>query len=451
MPRFAITVLLLAIGGPTAWGVDEPALTLGGAIDMALAANPAHRSRRLDTGKAEAQQQAARGARLPTLDLSASATRHGYPSLVYPIREIGVFPPLDDTIYDYGVALRLPLYAGGRLSRGVTVADLGKQIALERERLGTQELTYNVSAVYMKIQQLSALGLAYDARIASLEAQEQRVRLLVQVGRAPRLDLLKIGVQLGKARHDRLKVLNGRRQACTLLYNLMGREPPSVQPPLITYSVTHGRTWDLAALQRSARELRPELSIAERNVAVGVAQADIARASRLPDVALVGAYRERAGADTDVFDDWNLSLQLSMPLFDGGVRRSRVEQAVLAEQQARQEAEQQRLDVDKQVQDAWDVFEESRSRVAVTGDSVRESDEALAIDKLRYQQGVGTVTDLLGAETALLSAQADRSQAEFDLIMAHLGLLRASGQLDPESVLTLVRAESDTVTEEYRP
>lgn len=445
----AAGLLWLAPVAGSAWAADV--LTMPDAIREALERNPGQVSQHLEVEKSEQGRRAARGANWPSLDFNASATRYGYPTFVHSIREPGVFPPLDETIYDYGVALKLPLYTGGRITQGVALADLGRDISLERERLGTQSLTFNVSSVYLKILHLFRLDSAYAARIASLESQDRRVQLLVDVGRAPRLDSLKIGVQLAKARHDRLKVQNGRREAYTLLYNLMGRENQAGETPLLAYAAVDGLDWKLEQLQSDARELRPELRISERETASGAAQVEIARSQRRPDVALVGGYRERAGADTDYYDEWNVGVQLSLPLFDGGVRRSRVEQAVLAEEQARQAAEQQRLEVDKQVQDAWNAYEESRSRITVTEGAVREADEALSIEKLKYEQGVGTITDLLNADTALLTAQADRLQAEFDVVVAHLDLLRASGQLEAEKVLTLVRAQSDTVKESPRP
>lgn len=430
---------------------EPPVLSLSEAIEQALAQNPTQSSRRLEVERAAEEQDVARGGRWPTVDLKSSATRYGYPSLVVPIREIGVFPPLDDTIYDIGVALALPLYTGGRIAQGVVVADLGKEIAVETERLGRQELTFNVSSVYLKILHLGELDQAYAARIASLEAQERRVQLLVKVGKAPRLDLLKTQVLLTKARHDRLKIRHSRQEAYTLLYNLLGSERPRTETPLVAYAAGTEPAWTLEALKRAAHAQRPEIRISGDQLATREAQVEIARAARRPDVALVGAYRERAGSDTEFLDDWSVGVQLSLPLFDGGVRASRVQQAALGREQAAQAAEQTRLDVDKQVEDAWNRHREALSRLDVTARSVQEAEEALAIERLRYEQGVGLVTDLLGAETSLLTAQADRLQAEFDLIVARVEVLRASGQASAEQVLALVAARPDTATERPVP
>jgi outer membrane protein TolC len=441
--RRALSVVLILAATTAGAAAAEAPLTLPEVLREALEANPRQSVQRLEVDKAEQARQAARGARWPSLDLNASATRYGYPTFVHGIRELGRFPPLDDTIYDYGVALKLPLYTGGKIEQGVTLAELGKDIAAERERLGAQELTFNAASVYLKILHLARLERAYDARIASLEAQEKRVALLVQVGRAPRLDALKINVQLSKARHDRLQIENRRKEARTLLYNLLGRTAPAAEAPLASYAPGTEPAWELDALKRSAHERRPELKIAEQEVATGEAQVQSARAERLPNVSIVGSYHERAGVDTEYFDDWGVGVQLSLPLADGGVRRARTGQAAVAAEQARAVLTERRLEVDKQVQDAWDAHAEAMSRMRVTERSVAEAEEALAIEKLKYEQGVGVITDLLNAESALLAAQADRLQAEFDLIIARLSVLKASGALDPQGVMTLVAAREE--------
>mgnify|MGYP001368751932 FL=1 len=135
-------------------------------------------------------------------------------------------------------------------------------------------------------------------------------------------------------------------------------------------------------------------------------------------------------------------MQLSIPLFDGGVRRARVDEAAIERRQADLAAEQTRLEVDKQIEDAWSAHVEAESRLRVTATSIAEASEALAIENLKQEQGVGLVTDVLNAETTLLGAQADRLQAQFDLITTRFGLLRATGALRPESVATLVAPDT---------
>lgn len=447
--RRVLTGLLLSVGacGQSLLAQDAQPLTLPDAIQQALLHNPKQMSQRLDVDRTERQLRAARGAAWPTVDFGAGVTHYGYPTFVYPVHDLTNFPPFDQTIYNYGVALRLPIYAGGRLSEGVIGADLGKTVARERERLSAQELTYDVSTVYLKIEHLAALEQAYDARIDSLEAQEKRVTLLMRVGKAARLDYLKIHGALSKGRHDRLEIENRRREAYTLFYQLLGMAPPASDVSLVHYAVGTAPDWNLDNLRREALTQRPELRIDERQIAIGTNRERIARGERLPALSVVGSVQELAGKDLQFNNEWNVGLQLTVPLVDGGVRRAREEDAAIARQQAEHALDQTRLEVTRQVQDAWDALHEAGSRLAVTETSVAEAAEALAIEKLKYEQGIGITTDLLSAESALLVAQADRLQAEFDLIIARLNVLRVTGELSPPRVNALIQPVTGTATE----
>lgn len=421
---------------------QSASLSLPEVLRQALANNPQRLSQRLDIDRADAGLAAARAARSPVLDANASTTRYGYPTFVHGIRAPGVFPPLDETIVALGVALKLPLYTGGRLEQGVVLADLGQQMALERERLGVQELAFNLSSAYFKIQQLDALAQVYAARIASLEAQAKRAALLRETGKTGKLDQLKIGTLLTKARHDRLQIEHRGREAWTLLYQLAGTQRPAQEPALTRYVAARAPDATLEQMRQQAQAQRPELQIAERQTAAGRAKEELARGESRPAVSLQSGLSERSGSDGRFFNDWNVGVMLSVPLFDGGVRRARVDEAVVARRQTELAAQQARLEVDKQVEDAWNAHAEAESRLRVTATSIAEASEALAIEQLKLDQGVGLVTDVLNAETALLGTQADRLQAQFDLITTRLNLLRATGALSPERVASLVAPDN---------
>src|SRR5512134_2852874 len=85
----AVTTMLLASMGAGAQQ-PEPTLTLPEAMRQALESNPQQVSQRLEVTKSENELRAARGAKMPSVDLSAAATRYGYPTFVHSIRELGV-------------------------------------------------------------------------------------------------------------------------------------------------------------------------------------------------------------------------------------------------------------------------------------------------------------------------------------------------------------------------
>lgn len=433
---FAVAVHAAAAQGAT--------LTLPDAIHQALANNPQYLSQQLEIDRSGSAVAAARAAGRPQLGGSASAMRFGYPTFVHGIRAPGVFPPLDKNIIDLGLTFKLPLYTGGRLEKGILIAEFGQQMARERERLGVQELSFNVSTVYFKIQQLDALAQVYAARITSLQAQQRRAALMRDSGKTGKLETLRIGTLLTKARHDRLQIENRGLEAWTLLYQLAGSAGPEPRPALLRYAAAAAPMPSLEHWRQQALSQRPELQIARHQRAEGLAREDIARAGNRPEVVLLSGLHERSGGDTHFYTDWSVGLQLSVPLFDGGLRRAQVDQAATARRQTELALQQVRLEIDKQVEDAWNANAEAQSRLLVTATSIGEASEALAIETLKVEQGVGVMTDVLSAETALLGAQADRLQAQFDIITTRLGLLRAAGVLSPEQVVALVAPQGST-------
>jgi len=423
----------------------ENTLTLEEAITKGVRQNPNLEISNLEIERAIEKQKMAEAVRWPKLNLNMSATQYDNDSLVHPIRDPGVFPPLDDVIYDYGLAVKLPLYTGGKLAHGVALSEYGKQIAKDRRRQNQQDLIYNITSVYFKIQHLASLVRTYDLRIKSLSEQERHVKLMRKTGKASRLDELKIKGLLTKARHDRVQIKNHYQEAWSLLYEMMGQEKTfkSNQTQLVNY-VLPLKTNDLSLEEflGEAERYRPELSIARHQIDADKSRVAIANADRSPEVSLTAAYRESSGSELDFYDDWNIGVELSVPIFDGGERRSHIAEARIARKQSVSNLEKTRLSVNKQVQDAWHRYIEAKSRIEVTKTSVTEARETLSIEKLRYDQGVSVITDLLDAESNLLSAQADRLQSEFDMIAARIGLLFSSGTLSQDRVTELVIPEA---------
>ena len=157
----------------------------------------------------------------------------------------------------------------------------------------------------------------------------------------------------------------------------------------------------------------------------------IARGERLPQINLVAKAQESAGGDWEGYDDWQMGVQLSMPLFDGDIRKRRVEQAGLEQRQNALQQEDARNRIASEIEQAFGALSEARARLEAATQGETEASEALRIETLRYHSGENTITDLLGAESALWSATASRLQAGYDITVSQARLLRATGELAP--------------------
>ena len=83
-----------------------------------------------------------------------------------------------------------------------------------------------------------------------------------------------------------------------------------------------------------------------------------------------------------------------------------------------------------QVRKAWLDEQETRDRIRVTETAIEQSEENLRVAKLRFDQGKGTNTEVLDAESARTETYSNYYNALYDAILATLSVFgRAVGTL----------------------
>ncbi|NCB75339.1 MAG: TolC family protein, partial [Clostridia bacterium] len=85
-----------------------------------------------------------------------------------------------------------------------------------------------------------------------------------------------------------------------------------------------------------------------------------------------------------------------------------------------------------EAREAAGAVRESRSKILTADKQQEEAKEALRIEKLRYETGENTITDLLSAESELWAAAASKSKAYYEKISSEANVLRILGKLSPQ-------------------
>jgi outer membrane protein TolC len=339
---------------------------------------------------------------------------------------------MDKDIANIGLALSLPLYSGGKLVAGEALAAHNREASAQVLRAGGQDLLFNVVATYTKALHFRELDKVLDARIKALQQEEKDTELRIKQGRAARLELIRLRTQLSQARYDKVSVTQGEKDALSLLTSLLGESGPA--PILADLNKTSpSLPVSIEEAKNQALLRRPDML---GLVATGKAAQEktaIARGERLPQIDLVAKAQESTGGDWEGYDDWQMGVQLSLPVFDGGIRKRRVEQAGLEQRQNALQQEDTRNRIASEIEQAFGALSESRARLEAATQGETEASEALRIETLRYHSGENTITDLLAAESALWDATASRLQAGYDITVSQAQLLRVTGKLAPDS------------------
>jgi outer membrane protein TolC len=414
----------------TAWAGE--ALSLKECLAKALTGNPAVAEAELGPKGAEQAVISAQGKHWPRLTLDSAFTRREDPLPFVPAQSARIQPHFSNAFGQYALTLTLPLYQGGQLVNGVALAQVRREVQEQAARQTKDEVIANTVNTYNKILQLGKLREASQASVNALEEQQRNIAQLLAVGRAARLDLLKVDVQLANERQRLLTLDEGLRTLASTLRYLMG-EPPGGDDSIPRLSGSLGLPpveGDFGTGLASAHAHRPEYLTAVKGVEESELSRKVAVGKLLPTLSAYGGYLDQYGFNPAYKEaNWFTGLALTIPLFDrslyADVARERI-QGEKAAQHLRAVENQIGLDI----RTALAALTESRNRVTTAEAAVAQAEESFRIEQEKYASGAGVMVDLLLAQAAAVTAVANQTQALFDYNAAVVAYRRATGTLE---------------------
>ncbi len=411
---------------------QDSRFNLSSLIEYAVRHNPALRIAKQNIDIEEQGVKAAQADRMPRIDVSGGYTRYRYPNPLTPIvierlpLSPSDIPDFEKNVYDGFASFSVPLFKGGRLVRGVTIAELKKSMARDYHTRNLHELIYNVTAVYYKLAQLEELLRTFEAQERSLASHRRDVEFFLKAGTAPKLDLLKADTELAGATERRIETRNNIANVRELLRSIIGMD--GSEEIIISFDDALSRTTRVPAADL-ARALanRPDYKAAAAKVRMCEQRVESARGRRLPDIYAAGDYGGRAGDAFAFKENWTLGVRLTLPVFDFGRISSEVEKERYSLMNAREEERALRLAIAREIRDAQTAISNADERITVSEKAIDSAREQARIEDLRYKAGDNTTTDVINAQTALVRSRSDHSQALFDRHVAIAALLKAMG------------------------
>jgi len=138
-------------------------------------------------------------------------------------------------------------------------------------------------------------------------------------------------------------------------------------------------------------------------------------------------------------DNYSGSLLFSVPIFTGFSQRYNEEQARADEETAQARLNSLQQQVVLEVWTSYYNLKTAEQRVRTSQDLLKSATESYEVALGRYKAGVGSILDLLSAQSALESARAQRVQATADWYVSLAALARDTGTLTASSTNSLER------------
>jgi outer membrane protein TolC len=387
-------------------------LTVAGVVDIALRNNPTTRISWAQARAAADAYGSSFGQWYPSVDLDVPITRSQ--SLALPGRLPGIRT-------QYGPVLSLSyllLDFGGRAGS----VDIARQTAVAASlthNAALQNTILQVEYAYFGYLAARALRDAACATVeeasASLAAAEERHR----VGLATIADVLQARTARSQAELSLESLSGAERVARGQLAVAMGLpanagfEVPNA-PDSAPVDSLHLITESVDSLMSLATRTRPDLAAVRAQAAAAAAQVRVARSAFMPTFS-VAANGADYSSDVSAFAgrSYALSVGLNFPLFSGFSRSYDARAAGDELDAANARAESARQQIGLQVFTAYYSLQTATDRMRTATDLLASATESESVARGRYREGVGSIVDLLIAQSALADARAQMVQTRW--------------------------------------
>ncbi len=350
----------------------------------------------------------------------------------------------DSTTLRWNVDLRQSVF---RWDQWVTLRRADKQVAQAEAdyRAAEQDLAIRVATAYFNVLA------AQDTLESEQAAKEAIARQLEQANKRFEVGLIAItDVQEAQSGYDQAvatEILAKRSLATSKesLREIIGLYPedlvsPKDEIPLISPQPEIEDEWVNMALQQNLTLLSAELGaqITRDNVS-------FQRSGHYPTLEIQGAYNGSdatgdrtnqvgTGPETTLPTDsdrsgYDISLQLSIPIFSGGSVSSRTKQAVYEHRAARERFERTARQTERETRDAYLGVVSEIARVKALKQARASAQTALEATEAGFDVGTRTTVDVLNQRRQLFIADVNYARSRYDYIINVLRLKQAAGNL----------------------
>lgn len=408
------------------WGQFNDDL-LNGLVIESLAANH-------DLRIALAHLQQARTLRTQAkLDLLPTVTSAGgYTHQQYPAVESFGEGTLQQSYYNAGFDATWELDLFGRVRRGVEAARAqveGQEATLRDAQVS---VTAEVARTYFELRGEQAELAVLQRNAANQQQTVDLTNSLLDAGRGTELDTSRAKAQLDTTLATIPSLRAAVEKSIHRLSVLTGREPDALAavlapPGTLPQLPRMAAVGDPAGLLRR----RPDIRVAERQLAASTAQIGVAVGDLFPKVTFTGNFGFAAGdlaaLGSSPTKTFLIGPSISWPAFDLGRVRARIAGARAGADADLAAYQQTVLKALEETENALVTHARARDRLVQLTAAAQESDTAAQIARARYEGGLVGFLDVLDAERAQLQAQDQLAQSRTDAATSLIAVYKALG------------------------
>lgn len=354
----------------------------------------------------------------------------------------------------YQANLSQPLFRADRWFQLQAAQASSEQAALELSAIEQNMILQSADAYFSVLRAQDTLA-ASKAEEAAFKRQMDQANERFEVGLSDRTDVLEAQAGFDTARANRLLAQRQVDEAFQALTTLTDREHSALEGilhslPVLAPTPNDAKAWvDTATAQN--------LNLQASNYEVSAAEETLRqrKSGHAPTLDAVASYQKgdndslgfsnfsarsagqpRFGSDVE---QRSIGLELTIPLYSGGLTSSRVREAYQRLTQSEQRRESLRRQVVQDTRNLHRAVNTDVETVQARKQSIISNQSALQATEIGYQVGTRNIVDVLDAQRQLYSAVRVYNVARYDYILNNLRLKQAAGTLSPTDLQALER------------
>lgn len=400
-------------------------LTIVDVVDIALRNNPATRASWSQARAAAFTFGSERGLYFPTINATTTLGRSQTPATT-------TRPAGKTTQYGPSVSLNYLLLDFGGRSGSIERARQQLFAANLAHNATIQNVVLQAEVAYFTYMATSSLLAAERSAIAEAQASLNAATQRNRVGLATIADVLQAKTALSQEQLN-LETTQGNLQAArgglAAALGLPANLPFELEPATGPIPV-RSLALSVDTVINEALRNRPDLQAARAQAEAAAQSVRVAKSAELPSLSL-NSNAGRTFSNPRVFagPSYNVQLGLSIPIFNGFSHQYDVAAARAQADAIAALADQTRQQVVTEVFVSYYALQTAQLRVVTADDLLASAQQSAQVAAGRYREGVGSIIDVLTAQTALANARAQQVQARWQWYTSLAQLARDAGVL----------------------
>jgi len=333
-----------------------------------------------------------------------------------------------------GISLSQILF-DGQVFVGLQARDATMNFARKNAEITEEAVRTNIYKVYYQLVVSKTQVELLDSNISLLEKLLKDTRIIYENGFAEKLDVDKVNVQLTNLQTEKRKVLNTISNGYYGLKLLIGMP---IRDQLVLTDTLSADQIKEGVLENSAYDYKDRKDYQYAQIGKQLNEYNIRRykLSQIPTVSLNGQYAKSAQRNKWNFfgkGDWftvsSVSLNISVPIFNGFYTKSKIQQARIDLQKTENQISALEISIDQQVETAKNNFSSAIINMDYQQRNMELAEKVYQQTKKKYEVGTGSQTEINTAQTDLKTAQTNYITALYDAIIAKVDFMKATGKL----------------------